>query len=200
MTYYNVDFWSDTCGVVFGCCYCCADLTVVASNMCGVVVCCCYYCFRLLLLLHSAHVVVVVVCCCYYCCSFRLLLLLHSAHVVVLVVCCCYCCCCFRLLLLHSIRCVGVLIFPRPRLSFESVPDWDHSIFFIPFSRKQNKTGLRRTLFRFPKKSCKFIKKVFRRFTEIDQWDARILWILNCCNFKAKIIQLTSSSRFGCIF
>ena len=159
----------------FGCCYCCADLTVVASNMCGVVVCCCYYCFRLLLLLHSAHVVVVVVCCCYYCC-------------------------CFRLLLLHSIRCVGVLIFPRPRLSFESVPDWDHSIFFIPFSRKHNKTGLRRTLFRFPKKSCKFIKKVFRRFTEIDQWDARILWILNCCNFKAKIIQLTSSSRFGCIF
>ena len=134
MTYYNVDFWSDTCGVVFGCCYCCADLTVVASNMCGVVVCCCYYCFRLLLLLHSAHVVVVVVCCC-------------------------YCCCCFRLLLLHSIRCVGVLIFPRPRLSFESVPDWDHSIFFIPFSRKQNKTGLRRTLFSFSKEILQIYQK-----------------------------------------
>ena len=159
MTYCNVDFWSDTCGVVFGCCYCCADLTVVASNMCGVVVCCCYYCFRLLLLLHSAHFVVVVVCCCYYCCSFRLLLLLHSAHVVVVVVCCCYCCCCFRLLLLHSIRCVGVLIFPRPRLSFESVPDWDHSIFFIPFSRKQNKTGLRRTLFSFSKEILQIYQK-----------------------------------------
>ena len=132
MTYCNVDFWSDTCGVVFGCCYCCADLTVVASNMCGVVVCCCYYCFRLLLLLHSAHVVVVVVCCC-------------------------YCCCCFRLLLLHSIRCVGYVVL-TPALFWISSGLRSFNLFY-PFFTKTKQDRIAENTFSFSKEILQIYQK-----------------------------------------